>query len=309
MTLNKIFFYFILIVFNSLPFGKGRGWAQELNCSVQVLSPQFQNTTDKKVFQTLQQSIYEFMNNRKWTNDVFQQEERIECSIVITITDKPSSDIFNGSMQVQARRPIFKSSYNSLLVNILDKNLSFQYVEYQPIELIENTFTTNLPNILAFYAYVIIGTDYDSYSLEGGTPFYQKAQNIVSNAQNASDKGWKSSESTQNRYWIIENILNSTYKPLRECMYKYHRTGFDVMSDDLPTGRATVLSSLELLQKVYDSKPGNYSLQIFFLAKADEIVNLFTLAEPAEKTKVVTLLNGIDPANITKYNKINQGNQ
>jgi len=283
--------------------------AQEFNCSVQVLSPQFQNSADKKVMQTLQQSIYEFMNNRKWTNDVFQQDERIECSIVITITDKPSTDIYNGTIQVQVRRPVYKSSYNSLLMNVLDKNFTFQYVEYQPIEFIENTFTSNLPNVLAFYAYVIIGTDYDSYSQEGGTPYYQKAQNIVANAQNATEKGWKSSESTQNRYWIAENILNSTYKPLRECYYKYHRTGFDVMTDDLPTGRAAVLSSLELLQKVYDSKPGNYSLQLFFLAKADELVNLFTPAEQAEKTKVVTLLNAIDPANITKYNKITQGNQ
>ena len=281
-------------------------FSQELNCSVQVLSPQLTNTTDKKIFETLKQSIYEFMNNRKWTNDVFQQDERIECSLVLTITDRPSSDQFSGNIQVQARRPIYKSSYNSLLINILDKNFSFKYVEYQPLEFIESTFSSNLTSILSFYAYVIVGSDYDSFSLEGGTPYFQKAQTIVSNAQSTSDMGWKSSEDKPNRYWIVENLLNSTYKPLRECMYKYHRNGFDAMSQDLPTSRANVLSSLQLLKQVYDNKPGNYSLTLFFLAKADEIVNLFTPAEPEEKSKVLALVNEIDPANSIKYNKINQ---
>ena len=283
-----------------------RLFSQELNCSVQIISPQLNNSADKKIFQTLQQSVYEFMNNRKWTNDVFQQDERIECSLVISITEKPSIDDFKGTIQVQVRRPVYKSSYNSLLVNILDKNIAFKYVEYQPMEFSDNTFISNLPSVLAFYAYVIIGADYDSYSLEGGTPYYQKAQTIVSNAQSANEKGWKSSEDAQNRYWIVENILNSTFKPMRECSYKYHRLGFDAMSEDLPGGRSVVLSSLEMLKKVYDTKPGSYSLTLFFLAKADEIVNLFTLAEPAEKTKILALVNEIDPANSTKYNKISQ---
>lgn len=283
-------------------------FSQELNCSVQILSPQLQNTADKKIFQTLQQSIFEFMNNRKWTNDVFQQDERIECSIVITISEK-SNDAYKGTIQVQARRPVYKSSYNSLLVNILDKNFTFKYVEYQPMEFVENTFTSNLTSVLAFYAYVIIGTDYDSYSQDGGTPYFQKAQTVVSNAQSTSDVGWKSTEDDRNRYWIVENILNATFKPLRECTYKYHKNGFDAMAEDLISGRAATLSSLELLKKVYDSKPNSYSLQIFFLAKADEIVNLFTPAEPAEKNKVIALLNEIDPANTTKYNKINQSNE
>jgi hypothetical protein len=305
MKLKKILFYFILVAFYFFPLGEGGdGVAQELNCSVQVLSPQFQNSTDKKIFQTLQQAIFEFMNNRKWTNDVFQQDEKIECSIVITITEKPSSDEFKGSMQVQARRPVYKSSYNSSILNIVDKNISFKYVEYQPLEFSDNTFISNLTSLLAYYAYIIIGTDYDSFSLEGGTLYFQKAQTIVSNAQNASEKGWKSFEDNQNRYWIVENILNPAFKPLRECMYKYHRNGFDVMADDLTTGRAVVLQSLELLKKVYETKPGSYSLRLFFLAKADEIVRLFTPAEPSEKNKIVPLLNEIDPANTVKYNKI-----
>ncbi|MFH1005698.1 MAG: DUF4835 family protein [Bacteroidota bacterium] len=279
-------------------------YSQELNCSVQVISPQFQNTADKKIFQTLQQSIYEFMNNRKWTNDVFQIDERIECSIVITVTDKPSSDDFKGSIQVQARRPIFKTSYNSLLFNYNDNNLQFKYVEYQPMEFVESSFTSNLTSVLAFYAYMIIGLDYDSFSLEGGTPYFQKAQTVVTNAQNAAEKGWKSYEDTRNRYWLVENMLNQTFKPIRECMYKYHRMGFDMMVDDLTASRSTILTSLELLKKVHEGKPGSFNLQVFFLAKADEIVNLFSQGEAIEKTKVVTLLNEIDPGNSNKYNKI-----
>ena len=302
----RTLFFFVVVLFHF------HLMAQELNCSVQVVSPQISNSADKKIFQTLQQSIFEFMNNRKWTNDVFQQDERIECSIVISITEKPSIDDFRGTIQVQARRPVYKSSYNSLVLNVLDKNFSFKYIEYQPLEFSDNLFMSNLTSVLAYYAYVIIGTDYDTYSLEGGTPYFQKAQAIVSNAQSASEKGWKSYEDTQNRYWIVENILNSTFNPLRECMYKYHRNGFDVMSEDLSGGRAVVLSSVESLKKVYESKPGSYSLTLFFLAKADELVNLFTPSEPAEKTRILAVVNEIDPANSAKYTKINQqetGNQ
>lgn len=286
--------------------------AQELNCTAQVLlqlqkgSLQQESSADKKILQTLQQSIFEFMNNRKWTNDIFKQEERIECSVVITITDKLSADEFKGTIQVQARRPIYKSSYNSLILNVLDKNFSFKYIEYQPMEFSESTFMSNLTSVLAYYAYLIIGTDYDSFSLEGGSPYFQKSQTIVSNSQTGNEKGWKSFEDNQNRYWIVENLLNSTFRPMRECMYKYHRTGFDSMSEDLVSGRAAVLQSLQLLKKVHESKPSSYSMQLFFLAKSDEIVNLFSLAEPPEKTKVMELMGEIDPANSVKYNKITE---
>jgi hypothetical protein len=302
MNVKRVFFLFLFgLSFWMVPNSSS---AQELNCTVQVLSPQFQNSSDKKIFQTLQQSIFEFMNNRKWTNDVFQQQERIECSVVITVTEKPSADEFKASIQVQARRPVFKSSYNSLVLNVLDKDFAFKYIEYQPLEFSESSYISNLTSVLAYYAYIIIGTDYDSFSLEGGSPYFQKAQTIVSNAQTASDKGWKSFESSQNRYWIVENILNSTFKPMRECMYKYHRLGFDAMAEDVASGRAAVLQALLLLKAVHESKPSSYSMQLFFLAKADEVVNLFSLADPAEKTKVMELLNEIDPANTTKYNRI-----
>jgi len=286
--------------------------AQELNCSVQVLlqlqkgSAQQESSADKKILQTLQQSIFEFMNNRKWTNDVIQQDERIECSVVISVTDKGAADEFRGTIQVQARRPVYKASYNSLVLNVLDKNFAFKYIEYQPLEFSESTYLTNLTSVLAYYAYIIIGTDYDSFSMEGGSPYFQKAQTIVSNAQSTNESGWKSFEDNNNRYWIVENIQNFTFKPMRECMYKYHRLGFDAMADDLAAGRAAVLQSLLLLKKVHEIKPSSYSMQLFFLAKADEIVNLFSLAEPAERTKVMELLNEVDPANSAKYGKMTE---
>lgn len=309
MNMRRILIAVVACAILHVPFSIS---AQELNCNVQVLlqlqkdSPQQESSTDKKIMQTLQQSVFEFMNNRKWTNDVFQQNERIESSVVITVTRKMSADEFAATIQVQARRPVYKSSYNSLILNVLDKNFSFKYIEYQPMEFSENLSMSNLTSVLAYYAYVILGTDYDTFSMEGGSAYFQKAQTVVSNSQTGTDKGWKSFEDNQNRYWIVENILNSTFKPMRECMYHYHRMGYDVMSEDLASGRAAVLQSLLLLKKVHESKPSSYSMQLFFLAKSDEIVSLFSLADPAEKTKIMELVNEIDPANNTKYIKITE---
>ncbi|MBI4946438.1 MAG: DUF4835 family protein [Bacteroidetes bacterium] len=280
--------------------------AQELNCTVQVVAPALQASADKQILQTLQQTIYEFMNQKKWTNDVFAQDERIECSIVITVTSRPSSEQFVASLQVQSRRPIFKTSYNSLLFNYIDQNCFFNYTPSQPFEYNDNTYTSNLTSILSFYAYYIIGLDYDSYSLEGGTFYFQKAQQVVTNAQVSPEKGWQSSQDTRNRYWLSENILNNTFKPLRECIYKYHRLGFDVMAEDLNSGRTAVMQSMDLAKQVFDNKPNAFNLQMFFLAKADELVNLFSQLEPTDKQKMVDLLNQIDPGNTTKYNKTSQ---
>ncbi|MFH1320778.1 MAG: DUF4835 family protein [Bacteroidota bacterium] len=277
--------------------------AQELNCSVQVLSSQIQ-TSDKRVYETLRSSIYEFMNNRKWTNDVFKNEERIECSILINISDKISIDEFKGTIQIQLRRPIINSSYNSLLLNFSDNDLHFRYLEYDPLEFSESSHLSNLSSILAFYAYIIIGLDYDSFSLEGGTPYFLKAKSIVSNAQNADERGWKAYESLKNRYWLAEDLLKQIYKPYRECLYKYHRHGLDPMSEDVASSRMVIADCLKLLEKVHVEEPSSFILQIFFDAKADELVNIFSESYLNEKTRVVNLLNKIDPANTTKYQKI-----
>ncbi len=285
----------------------GLARAQELNCSVQVQAPTIAGTTEKKIFSSLQTSVFEFMNNRKWTKDPFNTEERIECSILINISEEASIDDFSGYIQVQANRQVFKSSYSSLMFLNKDNDFHIRYIEFQPMEFSDNTYISNLTSILAYYAYIILGIDYDSFSPDGGTQYFQKAQQIVSNSQGANEKGWKAFESTKNRYWIVENLLNASFHPLRECIYKYHRLGFDVMPQDVNAGRAVVADAVSLLEKVYNEKPGSYLLQLFFLAKADELVNLFSQGLPEEKTKMVNLLNKIDPGNTGKYNKIVSG--
>ncbi len=280
--------------------------AQELNCNVQINSSQIQGS-DKSVFDAMQKSIFEFINNKKWTNNVYKNSERIECSILINITEQVSTNQFKGTIQLQSTRPVFNTSYNSTILNHLDKDMEFKFNEFDPLEYSENTHLSNLTSVLAFYANIILALDYDSYSLKGGTKYLQQAQTIVSNAQSAQESGWKAFEGERNRYWFAENLLHQNYSPLREATYKYHRLGFDLMSKDVATGRAGVLTSLKMLDKVYERKPGSFQLQIFFNAKSNEIVELFIEGETSEKAEVTNLLNKIDPTNLSKYSKITKG--
>jgi hypothetical protein len=278
-------------------------FSQELNCKVSVISPQIQSS-DKSVFKTLETAIFEFMNNRVWTNDQFKIEERIECNILINIQEWPSIDQMKGSIQIQYSRPVFNAGYNSPILSLTDKDFNIRYIENNPIQYSPDQFRDNLSSILAYYAYIILGFDYDTYSLEGGNPFLIQAQRIVNNAQNAGESGWKAFDGTQNRYWIVENHLHQSFKPLRKCLYEYHRNGFDTMNEDIKTGRSNVLTSLEGLEKVHQLKPGSYNLQLFFIAKSDELVNLFSQGLPDEKSRIVPLLKRLDPGNISKYQKI-----
>ncbi len=277
--------------------------SQELDCKVQVLSSQIAGT-DKRVFESMQRAIYEFINTRKWTNETFKIEERIDCSILINITEKISADEFKGTLQIQARRPVFKTSYNTALLNFNDNDIVFKYIENQPFEFIENTYSSNLTSIIAFYSYLVLGMDYDSFALNGGTAYLQKALAIVNNAQSSGYQGWKAFDSDKNRYWIINNMLDATFTSMRETMYNYHRKGLDIMADNKDAGRAVILESLIELKKVHQVKPLSFSMQVFFIAKADEIVNIFCGGFPDEKAKVTTLLNEIDPTNSNKYTKI-----
>lgn len=277
--------------------------AQELNCNIQVLSPQLQGS-DKKIFETLQQSLFEFINNRKWTNNEFLNQERIECTFVITVSERLSGDEFKASLQIQIRRPVYKTSYYSPLFSFNDPDFTFKYAEYQPLEFNENTYQSNLTSTIAFYVNMLIALDYDSFSPEGGTPFYQKAQTIANAAQNANERGWKAYESTKNRYWLSENFLNETYRPVRSTLYQYHRRGLDVMSDKVDEGRAVIKDAITSLKKISDVRPNTFLLQLFFNTKVDEIVNVLSKDFPEEKNKMVNMLNEMDPANGTRYQSI-----
>lgn len=293
-----------VIIFLGLLFASYTISAQELNCQVTVASPQIQGTTEKQIFEQVQKAVFEFMNNTKWTKDNITPAERIDCSILITVNQKLSADEYKATIQVQSRRPVFKSSYSSPLVNYIDENFTFKFQQFQQLEFNLNSFQTNLTSVLAFYAYVIIANDYDSFSNLGGTEYYQKAQLIVSNAQSANEYGWKSFESNKNRYWIADNALQPIFQPIRECIYKYHRLGLDIMNEKADEGRKEILKATDLLIGVYNNRPASYIMELFFNSKVNELVDIFSKGLPDEKTKAVETLTKVDPANSTKYFKI-----
>ena len=278
-------------------------FAQELRCNISISSQKIQGA-NRTMFETMQSDLYEFMNNRKWTDQKFSMDERIECSFFINLEEQISSDEFKGYIQVQARRPVFGSSYETVLLNIKDNDFDAKYVEYQTIEFNETSNKDNFTNILAYYAYIVLGMDYDSFSPEGGTEYFQKALAIVNNSQNAREKGWKAYESERNRYWLVENIMNKSYSGFRSCTYQYHRLGLDLMADKAPDGRAAIAESLKSIQKVFRTRPSLYILQVFFDAKSDELVNIFSKSFPDERNRVSVMLNECDPSNGSKYEKI-----
>jgi len=279
--------------------------AQELSCQVNINTEQIQGTANKQIFDQMQKAIYEFMNNTKWTTDNFGPQERIECSILIIIKTQVGTEDYSGSIQVTARRPIFKSSYYSQILNVQDDNFSFKFQQFTQLEFNINTFQNNLTSVLAYFAYMAIATDYDTFSPLGGTVYWKKAQEIVNQAQVTRENAWSSNAGGQdNRYWIIENTLQPAYKGIRDCMYAYHMSGLDIMYQKSEDGRAEVLKALELLKPVAQSRVGSYVMMLFFNAKRDEIINIFKSATPEEKGKVMELLAILDPSGTTRYQKI-----
>ena len=300
--ISRYCLYFIIITF-WLTTGVLK--SQELNCRVQISTPGM-HEQDRLIMQTLRTELTEFINQRNWTNYQFLPNERIEASILITIDDKEGTDVYKGSIQVQSRRPIFNSSYSSPVLNINDRNLQFRYRENEPLEYADNTFLNNLTSIIAYYVYIIIGFDFDTFRPLGGNPYFEKAQSIVNAAQNTPESGWRSFEGQRNRYWLVENLFNVQYQPIREALYKYHRLGFDRMADNMDLARESVTESLELLQRAHRQRPGSYLMQIVITAKNDEFVNVYTQAPAMEQNTAIAILTEIDPSNASKYRRITQ---
>lgn len=281
--------------------------AQEFQAKVTVNTPKLQ-TVDPKVFKTLETSIREMLNNTKWTDDTFEPEERIKLTITINITEEVSATSFSADMAIQAVRPVFNSSYETVLFAYQDNNVKFTYEEYQPVEFSKNVFTDNLSAILGFYAYVIIGLDYDSFGELGGTDLFQEAQNILSGvpsnvAQSAG--GWTSIERGQrNRYWLIENVLNPRMEDFRKAMYLYHRGGLDRMSNDTSNGVTACATAITKVAEANKAYRNSMIIQIFAQTKATEILQIFTGAEQAQKQRVYSAMVQIDAANASKYNLI-----
>ncbi len=293
---NLIFLFFSLLFIPSV-------FAQELNCEVQILTPQLQ-MTDPAIFKTLEGAMQEFMNNRKWTDDAFQPIERIDCKLIITISKELSNDHFLATANIQSSRPVFNSDYQSVMLNYADKDWDISYSAYQPLEFNENANLSNITSMLAFYAYIIIGLDYDSFSEKGGDPYFLKAQSIVTNSSNVAQKGWKAFDGTRNRYWLIENLTNSKYDAFRKAYYQYHFAGLDHMYDNRNSATAEVLKALYTIEKVYDRDPNIMIIQLFFNAKSDELIEIMRGASQSDKIKAVNLLSKLDAGNSEKYRNI-----
>jgi hypothetical protein len=281
--------------------------AQELNCQVSIVpNPNLDvTTTEQEIFKELERTIYELMNNTAWTKETFEVEEKINCNIVLNINRIPSPNRFEGSIQVQSTRPVFNSTYNTTLFNFLDEDVQFGFQRNAILAFAPNEFRDNLTSILAFYAYFIIGYDFDTFSLEGGTPYFTKAQEIVVLAQNAGGSGWRSSErGRRNRFWLIDNHLQQLFKPLRECFYEYHRLGLDRLYDDKDEALKNIYNALQKLTPVNNARPGSVNVLNFLQAKLKELKNLYANADVKDKTNVVNLLKRLDPANASKYQEI-----
>ncbi len=276
---------------------------QEMNCQVSISTPGM-SETERQIMQTLRTELREFINQTNWTNYQFETRERIEASIQITIEERLGGDEYRANIQVQSRRPIFKTSYHSPIFNHRDRDVQFRYREHEPLEYADNAFLSNLTSLIAFYVYMIIGFDFDTFAPMGGTPYFEKAQQIVNLAQNSPERGWKSFESQRNRYWLVENVMNTRYRSIRQAMYKYHRLGFDTMTENIDLGRAEVLSALEDLQRAHRERTNIFLLQIIMTTKSDELVNLFTGAPAMEQNKAIEILTEIDPSNSSKYRRI-----
>jgi len=277
--------------------------AQELNCFVEVNHRQIEGS-EKVIFEQMQTAIFQLVNGRRWTGDEFQTHELIDCSIIINLTERLSTGRFKGNIQIQASRPIFNTSYKSPIMNVRDENFTIFYNQFEPLQFNVNAYTSELTAIIGFYVYMILGYDYDSYSLEGGTKYFQEAQRIANNAQRSAETGWRSSEDPNNRYWLVENALSARFKPLRKTYYNYHRKGFDEMQKNASRSRAVITNSLKDLKPIHNVAPSSYNLQVFFNAKMQEIVNLYGDATPQEKNELPELLITIDPGNSNNYDKL-----
>jgi hypothetical protein len=291
----------VFILFYSLSF------SQELNCQVSVEADAKLelNSTELEIIKQMKQGVYDLMNNTQWTKDNFKTEERINCNIQIQIKTNPSSGVYTGFIQVQSTRPAFNSNYNTVLFNFQDDDMAIAFSRNTVLTYAQNQFRDNLSSILAFYAFYIIGMDYDSFSSKGGTPFFNEAQQIVSNAQSSGAPGWKASETgKRNRYWLVDNILQPVFDPLRECNYMYHRKGIDMMYDNKVEAKKSLLAALNKLTPVVQTRPNTINIVNFLNAKTTELKNILSDSEVKEKTDFVNLLKKLDSGNSSKYQEI-----
>jgi hypothetical protein len=282
--------------------------AQELKARITVNTQALSTPADKKAFQTCQAALNNFLNNRKWTKETFQNNEKIVCNFLLMITEAQGGNIYKAKLTVQAARPVYNTNYECPLINFIDENVTFKYVEYQSIEFNENRVSGsdpvigNLPAILAYYVYVIMGLDFDSFSLRGGDPYFQKAMNIVNNAPEGRDiSGWKAFDGLRNRYWLTENLTNNRYNLMHDAIYSFYRLGMDYMYENETEARSAVLNSLSLINTMNNDIPNTMIVPFFFQGKATELIRIFKKATPEDKQKAREILQKIDISNSNTY--------
>ncbi len=282
--------------------------AQELNARVTVNSSRVNSSVNKNTFQTLQNALTSFLNNRKWTPDNFLLLEKIDCNFLLNVQPTNDANVYSASLTIQAGRPIFNSSYLSPIINFQDVEFTFKYIEFQQLEFNENRVSgtdglvSNLTATFAYYAYLIIGFDYDSYSQRGGVPYFLKAQNIVNNApESRGISGWKAFDGVRNRYWLVENMQNSRYAIMHDIYYDYYRKAFDKMFEDEVTARAEMMNVLNLLTNFNSDNINTMINQFFFQGKANELIKMFSKAPPQDKARASELLQKLDLTNAGRY--------
>jgi hypothetical protein len=300
--MRRLILIFIMVIASRF------SYAQELQAKVTVNAQRVYNSVDKKIFTTLQSQLTNLLNNRKWTNDAFQTNERIECNFLLNIEKVVETNVYQASLTIQAARPVYNSTYQTALINFMDGDLTFRYVEFQPVEFNENRIqgtdplASNLTAVMGYYVYLILGLDYNSFSPKGGDVFFQKALNIVNNApENRSITGWKAFDGLRNRYWLSENLMNTRYNVVHDVMYTYYRQGLDNMYDNEADGRRSMLNALKQLKNFNDQNQNTMILQFFMQGKSLELIRIFKKAPPHEKQEASSILSQIDVSNASKY--------
>ncbi|MBP8793934.1 MAG: DUF4835 family protein [Lutibacter sp.] len=276
--------------------------AQELNCTISINADKVPGS-NKQVFATLESSLNEFVNQKRWTNLSYKLQEKINCNLTITILEQTGSD-FKGHIQIQSSRPVFNSSYLTPVFNYKDDNFSFQYTEYESLQFNQNSFESNLVSVVTFYMYVVLGMDADTFTLNGGTSYYSIAQNIVVQAQQSGYVGWNQNDGSKTRFKLIDNLVSPTYSSFRSAIYQYHRNGLDLMSSDLKNAKENINESISIFKSIYDARPDAFLLRIFTDSKADEIVNIFSDGPRFDTSNLKENLMKISPINAGKWNEI-----
>jgi hypothetical protein len=298
----------IIILLSFLVFLNHQVRSQEFQANVTVLSNRISTKVDKQVFTTLQSALFNFLNGRKWTNIAFNQNEKIQCNFLLNLAGASDNNTYAGSLTIQLGRPIFNTGYQSPLMNYMDESVTFKYIQYQDMEFNENRvggtdpLTANLTAVFAYYAYIILGLNFDSYGLRGGDQYYMQAQNIVNNAPEGNAlTGWKPFDGLRNRYWLVQNLTDPKYNPIHDALYNYYRLGLDQMFDHEADARMAVMNSLIAFNSINNEFPNIMFIQFFFQGKGSEIANIFKRGTPDEKSRALEILSKIDVSNLNQY--------